>query len=163
MRTLMSRNQRNPHTAASRTSTGWDPFHLMNAMLRGERHGSWLAHASSFVPTFEVKEAPDAYLVHADLPGVTTGDLEITVTGNALTVAGRRGPEQNSENARYYAMERGYGEFSRTFGLPGGANMGDLSADLKNGVLTIRIPKRPEARPRKISLVSPAESPMINA
>jgi hypothetical protein len=73
MRTLMSRNQRNPHTATSRTSNGRVPFHLMNAMLRGERHGSWLAPASSFIPTFDVKEAPDAYLVHADLPGVTAG------------------------------------------------------------------------------------------
>jgi len=72
--------------------------------------------------------------------------------GNALTISGKREAEQEREGQRYYAIERGYGAFSRTFSLPDGANLDELSANLKNGVLTLHIPKRPEVQPRKISL-----------
>ena len=162
---LINRNQNNPRSATSRTSDHWDPLHLLNAILRVEQEQdrSWPSRAAAFMPTFDVKETKDAYLIHADLPGVSETDLDITVTENALTVVGKRSSGQSDESERYYAMERGYGAFSRTFGLPDGANSDELSADLKNGVLTVHIPKRPEVQPRKISLGKAGGSRMVSA
>jgi HSP20 family protein len=79
-------------------------------------------------------------------------DVDVTVMGNALTISGKREAAQQKEGQRYYALERGYGAFSRTISLPDGASLDDLTAELKNGVLTLHIPKRPEVQPRKITL-----------
>jgi HSP20 family protein len=121
---------------------GWDPLRERTPSL----------HLSSFAPSFDVEELEDAYAIKADLPGLAESDVDVTVTGNTLTVSGKREPEREPEGQRYYALERGYGAFSRTFSLPDGANLDDLSASLKNGVLVLHIPKRPEVQPRKISL-----------
>jgi HSP20 family protein len=121
---------------------GWDPL----------REGNRLSHLSTFSPNFDVEELKDAYVLKADLPGLTESDVDVTVTGNALTIAGKREAEQEREGQRYYAIERGYGAFSRSVTLPDGANLDELSANLKNGVLTVHVPKRPEVQPRKVTL-----------
>jgi HSP20 family protein len=101
-----------------------------------------------------VKETKDAYVFKVDLPGIDEKDLEISLTGNRLTVSGKREAEQRDENDRFYAYERSYGSFSRSFTLPDGADVEDADADMKSGVLMISIPKKPEHQPRKISLKS---------
>ncbi|MEA2654811.1 MAG: hypothetical protein QOI23_176 [Chloroflexota bacterium] len=151
---LIRRNHDDRTIATSRTNPTLDAFRMMDALLGWDRFndGSGASQSSAFWPTFEVVELKDAYEVKADLPGLTEKDVEVTVTGNALTVSGKREPELGQEGNRYYAMERGYGAFTRTFGLPDGANFDSLSANLKNGVLTLHVPKRPEVQPRKINL-----------
>jgi HSP20 family protein len=137
----------------------WDAFRVMDALLGWEpRDGARVSHQSTFSPSFDVEELKDAYLLKADVPGLTEADVDVTVMGNALTVSGKREAEQEGEGQRYYAFERGYGGFSRTFSLPDGANLDDLSGNLKNGVLTLHIPKRAEVQPRKISLGSSGAS-----
>jgi HSP20 family protein len=146
--------RRNPDNIATNgTNPTWDAFRMMDALLGWEplREGR-ISHQNTFSPSFDVQELKDAYLLRADVPGLTEADVDVTVMGNALTISGRREAEQEREGQRYYAMERGYGTFSRTFSLPDGASLDDLTADLKNGVLTLQIPKRPEVQPRKISL-----------
>jgi HSP20 family protein len=123
----------------------WDPF----AEIVPTTHPRELR---AFVPTFEVKETHDAYLFFADLPGVKEEDLEITVTGTRLTIAGKREGEVHSENDRFYNYERSYGTFTRAFTLPEGINTEEVFAELKNGVLFVKIAKVPEAKARKISL-----------
>ncbi len=128
----------------------WDPFEVMNQWLTGGGREGGLA----FVPTFEVKETKDAFIFKADLPGVEEKDLEITLTGDRITVSGKRESEKREEGERFYAYERSYGSFSRAFTLPEGVNPDAVNAELKNGVLTLRLPKRPEVQPKRITVGS---------
>ncbi|HVV50904.1 MAG TPA: Hsp20 family protein [Polyangia bacterium] len=136
------------------TITTLNPLHVMDALLRWDpiRDADLGAPTSAYAPAFDVKETKDAYVIQADLPGIREGALDVTVTGAVVTVSGKREPALGGTDERYYALERGYGAFSRTFTLPEGANVDDLSANLDQGVLTLHIPKRPEVQPRKISL-----------
>jgi len=85
-------------------------------------------------------------------PGVREEDLDISLTGNRLTVSGKREEEHREEDDRYYAYERSYGSFSRSFTLPEGGDVDHARADLSNGVLTVTLPKRPEVQPKKIEV-----------
>jgi HSP20 family protein len=125
-----------------------DPFELMNQWLTGGgRQG-----APTFVPAFEVKETKDAFIFKADLPGVDEKDIEITVTGDRLVVSGKRELERREESDRFYAYERSYGSFSRAFTLPEGVDPDNVKAELKNGVLGLTLPKRPEVQPKRITV-----------
>lgn len=139
--------------------TAWEPFQLMRDLLAWDPFAEMMPSVARrqeavFTPRFEVKETKDAYVFHADLPGIDDKDLEITLTGNRLTVSGKREAEHREENDRFYAYERSYGSFSRSFTLPDGIDVDHADAELKNGVLMVSIPKRPEHQPRKISLKS---------
>jgi HSP20 family protein len=123
---------------------GWDPFAEMLPALRGE--------TVTFAPKFEVHETKDAYVFKADVPGIEDKDLDITLTGNRLTVSGKREAEGREEGVTYYAYERSYGSFSRSFTLPEGSDFDHAAAEVKSGVLTVSIPKKPESQARKISL-----------
>jgi HSP20 family protein len=115
---------------------------------------SGFGDAGTFVPTFEVKETKDAYTFKADLPGVKESDVEISLSGNMLTIFGKREEEKKDEGDRYFAYERSYGTFSRSFTLPEGADTEHVRAELKDGVLTIAVPKKPEVQPRRIDVQS---------
>ncbi len=140
----------------------WDPVRLMEDMLSWDPFrtlGEWRERlpVPTFSPTFEVKETPDAFVFKADLPGVEEKDLEISLTGNRLTVSGRRDAEERHEGETYYMVERSYGAFARSFALPEGADADHIEASLHQGVLTIEVPKRPEVKPRRISIKGIAE------
>ena len=81
-----------------------------------------------------------------------TRTFQVSLNGNLLTVSGKREEEHREEGEQYYALERSSGSFTRSFSLPDGIDGDNISADLKGGVLTIQIPKRPEAQPKKITL-----------
>lgn len=117
----------------------------------------------AFYPSFEVKETEKAYVFKADVPGVKEGDLEVTVTGNRLTVSGKRESEKEEKTDTYYTCERSYGSFSRSFTLPEGTDVGAVTADLKDGVLTVALPKRPEVQPKKIPIGAEAPRPASKA
>jgi len=123
----------------------WDPFAEMAPSLT--RSGE-----AVFSPRFEVKETNSAYVFKTDLPGIEEKDLGITLTGKRLTVSGKRVAERQEEGETFYAYERSYGSFSRSFTLPEGADADHAEADLRNGVLTITVPKLPEHQPKRISL-----------
>ena len=131
----------------------WDPFRMMDALLRWDPYRGTLGEgATAFSPSIDVKETKDAYVVRGDLPGVREGDIDVSVTGNVLTISGRREQESREENDQYFALERSYGTFMRTLTMPDGANLEEVRAELKDGVLTLTIPKRPEVQPRKIAI-----------
>jgi HSP20 family protein len=129
----------------------WDPFREM-----APSYANFAAELPAFAPAFEVKETKDGYLFKADVPGVLDKDLEITRTGNRLTISGRRETEKEEKQDTYYACERSYGSFTRAFTLPEGIDGDHIRADLANGVLTLLVPKTPEAQPQKIA-VKPAD------
>jgi HSP20 family protein len=137
---------------------GWDPFRTMQELLRWDPFGERdLLRAGGpgifgFVPAFDVKETEDSYVLRGDMPGLREEDVEIALTGNTLAIRGRREEEKRDERDRYHAVERMSGEFSRSFVLPEGTDPDGVSADLKNGVLTITVPKRPDVQPRRIEL-----------
>ena len=86
------------------------------------------------------------------MPGIQDKDLEVTMTGNRLTVSGKREEEKEDKSDRYYAYERTYGSFTRSFTLPDGADTDKLRASLEKGVLAITVPKRPEVQAKKIAV-----------
>jgi HSP20 family protein len=133
-----ARYARDPFQVA-RDLLSWDPFF-------GGRQ------ASAFVPAFEVKETNDAFHVKADVPGVAESDLDIGVHNNVLTVSGTRTAEERKEGDAFALYERQYGSFSRSFALPDTADGERIEAKLANGVLSLTIWKKAEAKPRKIAL-----------
>ncbi len=127
----------------------WDPFETMTQLL-----GTRGRETSAFVPAFEVKETQDAFIFKADLPGVQEKDLDISLTGGRLVVSGKRETERRDENERYFAYERSFGSFSRAFTLPEGVDADHISAELKDGVLHLVLPKLPEVQPKRIQVTS---------
>jgi HSP20 family protein len=138
----------------------WDPFERMQEMMNldpFELMNQWLTggggqRVPTFVPAFEVKETKDAFIFKADLPGVEEKDIEITVTGDRLVVSGKRELERREESDRFYAYERSYGSFNRAFTLPEGVDPDSVKAELKSGVLSLTLPKRPEVQPKRITV-----------
>ena len=126
---------------------GWDPFREMAPVFN-------LENLSTFNPAFEVKEIKDAYLFKADMPGVKESDIDVTLTGNRLTISGHRNEEHEEKSETYYSCERKYGSFSRSYTLPEGADVKNIHADLKSGVLTVAVPKLPEVQAKKIAVKS---------
>lgn len=132
----------------------WDPFRVMREMLRWEPFQgiSRPLGGAIFAPDFEVKERADAFLIKADLPGVLEKDLDISCTGNRVTVSGQREEEKRSEGETYYTSERSFGSFSRSFMLPENADLDHASASFKDGVLELTIPKKAEEKAKKIAV-----------
>ena len=129
---------------AADPSRYWDPFGEMESMR------------ASFSPSVEVKETRDAFMFDADVPGLKEGDVDISVVGNRLTFSGKRDEEQRQEDDRYYAYERSYGAFTRTFTLPESADLEHIEAHMSSGVLHVKVPKKPEVQPRKVTIGSQA-------
>lgn len=134
----------------------FDPFRTMRELMRFDPFAelstinNW--QSVQFNPDFEVKETREGYQFRADLPGIKEKDLEISMTGNRLTVSGHREAEKRDESDRYYLYERSYGSFMRSFTLPEGIDTNKITAELKNGVLQMLVPRRPEAQPQKITV-----------
>ncbi len=128
---------------------GWDPLETMTQLLGGQQQPS-----AAFIPAFDVKETKDSFIFKADLPGVEEKDLDITLTGDRLVVSGKRETEKREEHDRFYTYERSYGSFSRAFTLPEGVDGEHVNAELKGGVLTLVLPKKPEVQPKRITVTS---------
>jgi len=140
--------QATPATAAT-----LEPFRLMRDFLRWDPLLDYnLGVPAAFMPSFDVKETPDSYLFKADIPGILEADLEISLEGTRLTVAGKREEEGTKDGERIHLSERSHGNFSRTFTLPEDVEGEKVVAELRNGVLTLMVPKRPEVRPKKINV-----------
>jgi len=139
-------------------SAAWDPFQAMRELFRWDpfQAGALVPFhgVTSFAPDFEVKENKESFVFRADLPGVAEKDLQVQLNDNRLSVSGKRESEKTEQNETFYTTERSYGSFTRSFTLPEGTDAEKAHAELKNGVLTIAIPKRPEAQPRKINVTS---------
>ena len=106
-------------------------------------------------PLVNIFSEPDGYLVRLEIPGVSPEDLHIESQGRSLTIKGKREP-QGPEDASFHRRERDTGEFSRSLQLPDSLDLMRAEASYKNGVLTIRVPKREEAKPRQISIKAAA-------
>ena len=151
--------RREEPSALSRSTREWDPFQTMRELMRWDPFAEmtprmWRGPDVAFVPAFDVRETKDGYIFKADLPGFKDHDLDINVSGNRLTISGKRESEHVEDADTYYCWERSYGSFTRTFTLPEGVDADQIEADLKDGVLSLKVHKTAEAQPKKIQLRS---------
>jgi len=103
-------------------------------------------------PLVDVAEDEGAYLLNAELPGVKIEDVKIEIENNVLTLSAQKQPGQWGERPNYHRVERSYGTLTRSFVLPQGVQTDAVQATMKDGVLSIELPKLDQARPRRIPI-----------
>jgi len=149
-----------------RTLNRWEPYRgaatlqeqvnrlLGNALERSTEE----SNLTSWAPAADIYETEHELVVKADLPEIDPKDLDIRVENNILTIRGERKFEKKVNEENYLRVERAYGAFSRSFSLANTVNAEAIKADYQNGVLTLTIPKREEAKPKqiKVSVGAPA-------
>ncbi|MDX2090983.1 MAG: HSP20 family small heat-shock protein [Kofleriaceae bacterium] len=123
----------------------WGPFQVMRDLMRMDpfQMPALASIERDFVPSFEVRESDKEFSFTADLPGVKAADLDIELVGNRLEISGKREDEKRDEEGMVHTYERMYGSFMRAFVLPENADIDKIASDLKDGVLTITVPKKP--------------------
>ncbi len=132
--------------------TTWDAVSTLDRMF-DDVMGSALGTATSsrtFEPTIDIRASESEVLFVCDVPGVKDEDLEVTLENHVLTIKGTRRFEARPNEQ--VVLGRAYGAFQRSFTLPESLDDEKLSANLANGVLTVRIPKHPKAQPRRIPI-----------
>ncbi len=105
-----------------------------------------------WAPRVDIAEEPQRFVIHADIPGVDSKDIEIHMDKGVLTIRGERQQENKAEDGKFTRIERQHGVFYRRFALPDSADAEGITAKGKHGVLEIVIPKRPESTPRRINV-----------
>jgi HSP20 family protein len=137
----------------------WDPLRditslrdEMNRLFSRSIGDGYSGAAQTWAPAIDVVEQSDAIVVTAEVPGLSADDIDIEIDENTLSVSGERKFESKVEDGRYYRLERSYGRFSRSLGLPQGVKTDEISARMENGVLELRVPKAEEVKPRKIAV-----------
>jgi HSP20 family protein len=106
----------------------------------------------TFSPAVDISETPDSYRVVCDLPGMDMEDIEISISSNVLTLKGEKKATPKQESDQLYHEETSVGRFQRTLQLPLAVDADKANAVLKNGVLTIQLPKREDVKPRQIAV-----------
>lgn len=143
-----------------KTLTRWEPFRgvstlqdqmnrLFDDIIGRTNEESSLA---AWAPAVDIYETEHELIVKADLPDVDPKDLDVRVENNVLTIRGERKFEKKVDEENYLRVERAYGSFSRSFSLANTVNPEAIKADYHNGVLTLSIPKREEAKPKQIKV-----------
>jgi len=110
--------------------------------------------ASDWTPAVDIKEEPERFVIHADIPGVDPKDIEVHMENGILTIKGQRHSETKDEREGYKRIERVRGSFYRRFSLPDTANADAISAKSQLGVLEVIIPKQQKVQPRRIEVES---------
>lgn len=107
---------------------------------------------TAWAPAVDIYETENELVLKADLPDINEKDLDIRLENNTLTIQGERKFEKQVSEDNYLRVERAYGSFTRSFALPSSVNPDQIHAEYQNGVLTVRMPKREESKPRQIKL-----------
>lgn len=108
--------------------------------------------ARRWVPAMDLVETDDAYVLHADLPGLGQDDVSIELDANVLTVSGQRRSRHEDRQEGRHRVERAFGRFSRSLTLPEGVDPEAVQANFDNGVLDVRIPKPVARKPHKVAI-----------
>ncbi|MBS1120556.1 MAG: heat-shock protein Hsp20 [Deltaproteobacteria bacterium] len=140
-----------------------NPFRWMQDLLRWdpaqEMAPTWTGpgYELTFNPAFEVKETKEGFVFKADLPGIKESDVEVKLTGNRLAISGKREVEHKEKTDTYYTFERSYGSFQRMFTLPEGFDTDHVVAQLKDGVLSVTVPKLSAAQTKTVTVKTGSE------
>jgi HSP20 family protein len=118
--------------------------------------------ARRWIPAMDLVESGDAFVLRADLPGLTENDVKIELEDNVLTISGERKAEHEERKEGYYRVERSHGTFHRSLTLPDGVEPEAVKASFDKGVLEVRIPKPAAHKPRKVAItVGGTQQPTI--
>jgi len=105
-----------------------------------------------WVPSIDVFEKEDKYVVKAELPGMKEEDIDVSVVGDTLTIKGERKAESEVKEEDYHCCERSYGSFFRSISLPSKVDAENIAASYEGGILEISLPKAAEVKPKKIAV-----------
>ena len=105
-----------------------------------------------WVPPVDIYETGDSLVLKAELPGINPDDVEIRVEDSTLYLKGERKFEKEVKEENLHRVERSYGTFTRSFSLPSAIDAGKVKAEYQDGILTLTMPKREEAKPRTIKI-----------
>jgi len=139
----------------------YEPWNLMNQWRRDmervlgqeDEEGNYSkVTTAAWAPAVDIKEADDAFVLHADLPGVKPDDIEVNMDNGVLCIKGSRHSEAEEKSEKYSRIERVSGSFYRRFSLPDTADAEKITARCSDGVLEVRIPKHEKLQPRRISV-----------
>lgn len=122
------------------------------ARTNGEREGKDLFSRSDWAPAVDIKETPEAFMVEAELPGMTKDDVKVTVHNGVLTIQGERKSEEETKDKKLHRVERFYGSFLRRFTLPDNVDENSVTANFKDGLLTLSIQKAEQKEPKAVEI-----------
>jgi len=141
--------------------TRWEPLRGLNTLQEQvnrlfedsvTRTRSGQAELASWAPAVDIFETENELVVKADLPDVQEKDIDVRVENNTLTIRGERKFNNEVHEDNYLRVERAYGTFTRSFSLPNTVNTEGIQAEYRNGVLSVRLPKREETKPKQIKI-----------
>ncbi|GAB4243998.1 MAG: Hsp20/alpha crystallin family protein [Candidatus Methylacidiphilales bacterium] len=146
-----------------KTLANWDPFQdlerfsaqlsdLFGASSQNRSDRRSPNALATWAPLVDIQENDREYLIKAELPEVEKDNVKVTVENGVLTISGERKLEQEERDAKHHRIERFYGSFARSFVVPDNADGSRISADFKNGVLRVHLPKSEEAKPKQIEI-----------
>jgi HSP20 family protein len=137
----------------------WDPLRDVQSLqtelarlMSGMSGGSNERQVQAWTPALDVWENEDSVTYSFDLPGIPLEEISIEAEDGRLTVSASRSHASELDTERFYSLERRYGTFSRTVGLPQGVAEDEISAAYENGVLTVSVPKPEQPKPRRIEI-----------
>jgi len=141
----------------------WEPFReledlrtQLNTLFSGKQplpqSGRETMTVADWVPAVDISETSAEYLIKAELPEIKKDDVKVTVQDGVLTIRGERKRESEEKTQKHHRMERSYGVFMRRFTLPDGVDEEKLSAEFKDGMLWLHLPKSSQAPPRAVEV-----------
>jgi len=139
----------------------WDPFREFNALpARLAFWGKWgkdweePLSTTTYVPSVDIFETDNEVVVKAEMPGMNANDIDVRLEDNVLTLKGERHFEKDAKEENYHRIEREYGTFTRSFALPRTVNGDKVSAEYRDGILKIVLPKKEETKPKAIKVAA---------
>jgi HSP20 family protein len=145
-------------------TTEWDPFQELQdfenrlagffgrapARTTGDKQEA--IALAQWAPLVDISEDDKEYLVKAELPEIKKEDVRVSVENGVLSISGERKIEKEEKDRKYHRVERAYGRFERSFTLPDGADGTKITAEFKEGVLKVRLPKAENAKPKSVTV-----------
>ena len=138
--------------------TRYEPWSLLSQLQKellssqDDKASEGLIATAEWVPSVDIKEAADKFIIYADIPGVKPEDIDVSMEAGVLTVRGKKESEVKTEKEGYKRVERSTGSFYQRFSLPDSANDEAINAKCKLGVLEIVIPKKEAVKPKRINV-----------
>lgn len=139
----------------------WRPFRELERMRREmdrlwdsffERRPARAEEVSEWLPSLDLSETKNEFVVKAELPGIDPKDIDISLTNDILTIKGEKKQEKEEKEENYHLIERSYGSFTRAIRIPGQVQSDKITASFKNGVLKVVLPKTEEAKKKEIKI-----------
>ncbi len=145
------------------TVARWDPFRELEELserlnrvfgrpsVRRDNNKEALTVAD-WIPAVDISESEGEYLIQAELPGVKKEDIKVTLQESVLTIQGERKQEEEGKGRKYHRIERSYGTFMRSFTIPDSVDDSKVSAEFKDGLLYLHVPKSEKTKPKAIEV-----------